>query len=172
VIRHDDEIHRQAERVGLIFNELPPDAVHGHAVIGLADAGDERGDPQVGMVFTDVMEGEGAVFAPAPEKGGILGCVHGMCRRAGQVNRGVPALHTAGCPVSGLSVIDVSAAGVGLYRGGPVWDFHPIPYLNVLIGVAASIENIFGAVDTAIARVCLSRGCIRVRTHGAVQPVY
>jgi len=70
------EFDRQIEGVGLIFDELPSDPVHGNAVELLANAGDELDDLDAGMALASVVQGEGAVFAPAPKEGGFLGCVH------------------------------------------------------------------------------------------------
>jgi hypothetical protein len=80
MVRNDHEINRQVKGIGLILDELPADAVHGDTVIGLADAGDEFDDLDVGMALAGVMQSEGTVFAPTPEQGGFLACVHGIDR--------------------------------------------------------------------------------------------
>ena len=57
-------------------HKLPSDPVHGDAVIGLAETGDELNDVDAGMALADVMQGKGTVFAPAPEEDSLLACVH------------------------------------------------------------------------------------------------
>jgi hypothetical protein len=73
----DDELDGQAEGVGLVLDEGAADAVHGDAVVRLADAGDEPDDVEVGVAPAGVVEGQGTVLAPAPEEGGSSGCGHG-----------------------------------------------------------------------------------------------
>jgi hypothetical protein len=87
VAGHDHELDRQAKGVSLFLDELAADAVHRDAVVGLADAGDQSGDEQVGVVQASVVQSEGTVLAAAPQKGGCPWCVHGRCRWAGP---GVP----------------------------------------------------------------------------------
>jgi hypothetical protein len=77
VVGDDHEIDRESEGVGLVLDESPPDPVHGDAVVGLADAGDELDDLEAGVALTGVMQGKGTVFAAAPEEGSLLGSVHG-----------------------------------------------------------------------------------------------
>jgi hypothetical protein len=75
-MRDHNELDRQSEGIGLVLDQSTPDAVHRNAVVGLTDAGNELDDLQVPVSVANVVESEGAVFAAAPEDGGLLLNVH------------------------------------------------------------------------------------------------
>jgi hypothetical protein len=59
---------------------LAPDTVHGNAVVELAEAGDESDNPEVRATRTQVVQGEGAVFAAAPQESCYSRRGHDECR--------------------------------------------------------------------------------------------
>jgi hypothetical protein len=75
-VGNDYEIDRETERVSLFLHELPSDPVHGDAVIGLAETGDEFDDADAGMALVGVIQRQGTIFAAAPEEDSFLACVH------------------------------------------------------------------------------------------------
>jgi hypothetical protein len=70
---NDDELDRQINCPGLIFDELPANAVHGNAVVGLTDAGDQFRDVDIRVRLASVVERKSGILATAPEKGRGLG---------------------------------------------------------------------------------------------------
>jgi hypothetical protein len=73
---NDHKPHRQTDGIGLVLNQTAADSVHGDAVVDLAQASDQRNDFEVWVLVEGVMEGEGAILAPAPEKGGLYSLLH------------------------------------------------------------------------------------------------
>jgi hypothetical protein len=76
VFGNHDELDREIDCVGLGRNQLSADAVHRYPVVGLADAGDELCNPDVGVALAGVMESKCAVLSAAPEESGPARCGH------------------------------------------------------------------------------------------------
>src|SRR5262245_38970319 len=75
--------------------------MHRNPVVCLAHTSDQLDHLQIGVVLAGVVQGEGTVFATAPEKGSFAGCVHEEGSTSWLINRGVAALHTHGCLLQG-----------------------------------------------------------------------